>query len=108
MLEVSRVYDLIQTSSDIDSYRELNWTGSFNEYLQTVLENPRVCRNAYQRLYDMIMSYGTVEYKLMKEHMVHHQNPRVRRTTRTTRTMRSTTHVVFELDVWPINRIWLR
>ena len=72
MLEVSRVYDLIQTSSDIDSYRELNWTGSFNEYLQTVLENPRVCRNAYQRLYDMIMSYGTVEYKLMKEHMVHY------------------------------------
>ena len=72
MLEVSRVYDLIQTRSDIASYRELNWTGSFNEYLHTVLENPRVCRNAYQRLYDMIMSYGTVEYKLMKEHMVHY------------------------------------
>lgn len=72
MLDVSRVYDLIEKSVDIENYRELNWSGQFNDYLNMVLENPRIARNAYQRLYDMIMSYGTVDYKLMKERMVHY------------------------------------
>ncbi len=72
MLDVRRVYNLIEKSVDLTSYRELHWTGSFNDYLNLVIETPRVCRNAYQRLYDMVMSYGTVEYKLMKEHMVHY------------------------------------
>ena len=71
MLDLSRVYSLIEKSVDLERYRELNWEGTFDDYLSIVLENPRVCRNAYQRLYDMIMSYGTVEYKLMKERMVH-------------------------------------
>src|SRR5262249_35608896 len=41
---------------------ELHWEGSFEEYLQIVRERPQVTRNAYQRLYDMIISYGTEEY----------------------------------------------
>ena len=73
MMDVSRVFSLIEKSVNLERYRELNWTGSFNDYLNMMLENPRICRNAYQRLYDMIMSYGTVEYKLMKERMVHYE-----------------------------------
>jgi len=72
MLELSRIYNLVEKSADFESYKDLTWTGSFNDYLTLVTENPRVCRNAYQRLYDMIMSYGTVEYKLMKERIVHY------------------------------------
>ncbi len=72
MLDVSRVYSLIEESVEIAKYRELNWTGTFDEYLNMVIENPRIARNAYQRLYDMIMSHGTVDYKLMKERMVHY------------------------------------
>jgi serine protein kinase len=72
MLDISRIYSLVEKSVDIERYEELAWTGTFNDYLSMVLENPRVCRNAYQRLYDMIMSYGTVDYKLMKERIVHY------------------------------------
>jgi serine protein kinase len=38
-----------------DKYRPI----SFEEYLKMVFEDPRLVRNAYQRLYDMILSHGT-------------------------------------------------
>jgi len=41
-----------------DDYRDLHWEGSFNDYMALVGEKPVVIRNSYQRLYDMIMSYG--------------------------------------------------
>jgi len=34
----------------------------FDRYLQIVLKNPEVTRNAFQRVHDMIMSYGQSEY----------------------------------------------
>jgi len=52
----------IATLQDYDTYRDLHWEGSFEEYLQIVRERPQVTRNAFQRLYDMIMRYGEDEY----------------------------------------------
>jgi hypothetical protein len=43
-------------------YRDLSWDGSFEEYLQLIRERPKVTRNAFQRVYDMVLSYGTDEY----------------------------------------------
>ena len=71
-MDSSQIYRLIEKSVSLESYRELNWTGTFHDYLGLVTENPRICRNAFQRLFDMILSYGTVEYKSMKERMVHY------------------------------------
>ncbi|MBS1969262.1 MAG: serine protein kinase [Bdellovibrionales bacterium] len=39
-----------------------HWSGSFDDYLALVKKNPKVTRNAYQRLYDMIMEAGTEDY----------------------------------------------
>lgn len=39
-----------------------HWSGSFDDYLALVKKNPKVTRNAYQRLYDMIMESGTEDY----------------------------------------------
>ena len=47
---------------NVEEYRELHWEGSFEDYLNIVREDPRVCRTAYKRLYDMIISYGRTEY----------------------------------------------
>ena len=47
---------------DIDLYRDLSWEGSFEEYLGVVRARPEVTRNAFQRVYDMIISHGTEEY----------------------------------------------
>jgi serine protein kinase len=55
---------------DYKLYRELHWEGSFEEYLQIVREKPQVTRNAYQRLYDMIISFGTEEYIDNKKKLV--------------------------------------
>src|SRR5213083_1489677 len=43
-------------------YQELNWEGSFEDYLKLIQDNPRVTRNAFQRIYDMILSHGLEEY----------------------------------------------
>jgi serine protein kinase len=55
---------------DYKLYRELHWEGSFEEYLALVRERPQVTRNAYQRLYDMIVSHGTEEYIDNKKKLV--------------------------------------
>lgn len=54
------------------NYLDLNWSGSFNEYLEIVKKNPQVTRNAYQRMYDMIMEAGTREYIDFKKPIIHY------------------------------------
>src|SRR3954467_14093259 len=41
---------------------ELTWRGSFEDCLTRVRKNPAVTRSAFQRVYDMILSYGQEEY----------------------------------------------
>jgi serine protein kinase len=48
------------------SFRKLNWEGSFWDYLKLVEENPRLVRNAYQRLYDMVLSHGSETFEYCK------------------------------------------
>jgi serine protein kinase len=52
----------IAAMQDFDRYRDLAWEGSFEEYLAIVRDRPQVTRNAFQRVYDMVISYGTEEY----------------------------------------------
>ena len=59
----------LQTKSD---YQGLTWAGSFTDYLDIVKKNPKVTRNSFQRMYDMIMEKGTSEYVDVKKHMVHY------------------------------------
>ena len=55
---------------DYAQYRDLSWEGSFEEYLRLVRERPQVTRNAFARLYDMIVSYGEEEYIDNKKRLV--------------------------------------
>ncbi|HEX9619335.1 MAG TPA: serine protein kinase [Polyangiaceae bacterium] len=52
----------IARMQDYDRYRDLSWEGSFEDYLRIVRDRPQVTRNAFQRAYDMVISYGTEEY----------------------------------------------
>ncbi|MDA3863246.1 MAG: serine protein kinase [Deltaproteobacteria bacterium] len=52
---------------DEQAHRSLNWTGSFQDYLDLIKNNPNVIRTAYQRIYDMIMSYGLDVYTDQKK-----------------------------------------
>ncbi|MGE3965984.1 MAG: PrkA family serine protein kinase, partial [Planctomycetota bacterium] len=52
---------------------ETNWTGTYHDYLTILHEDPNVARNAFQRTYDMIMSYGTTEKVYLKEAYDHYK-----------------------------------
>jgi len=57
------IIGLISRQQDLEQFRKKNWEGSFSEYLDLVREDPRITRNAFQRVYDMIMSYGFEVYE---------------------------------------------
>ncbi|MCC7420447.1 MAG: serine protein kinase [Planctomycetaceae bacterium] len=59
MANARALLEQIAQKQSPDSYRQEHWTGSFDEYLDLVRANPKITRTAYQRLYDMILSYGT-------------------------------------------------
>ena len=58
MARGSEIVSLVSDRQDRDQFRRKNWIGTFEEYLDIVADNPLVTRTAYQRLYDMILSYG--------------------------------------------------
>ena len=41
-------------------FSHLHWNGNFQDYIDVVTENPHVTRNAFQRIYDMIMTLSLI------------------------------------------------
>jgi serine protein kinase len=60
------IISLVASRQDLDQFRKKNWVGSFQEYLDLVRERPEIARNAFERVYDMIMSYGTDSYEISR------------------------------------------
>jgi len=60
----------LATHHNVEEYQELNWSGTFEEYLDLVREHSRVVRASHQRLYDMILSHGIEEYLDNKKKIV--------------------------------------
>ena len=48
---------------DRQKYLKLHEEMGYEEYLQTVLQRPKLARNAFQYVYDMIMEKGTTEFQ---------------------------------------------
>src|SRR5262245_9854259 len=67
------ILDLVRKDKGAENFKELHWTGSFREYLDRVLEDPRIARNAFQRVYDMILSHGTDEVVERKERVTRYR-----------------------------------
>ncbi|MFQ5651360.1 MAG: PrkA family serine protein kinase [bacterium] len=67
------VISLIKSLQNVNVYKQLNWEGDFEDYLELVKANPKVTRNAFQRLYDMIVSYGTEEYEEYNEKIIRYK-----------------------------------
>lgn len=58
---------LKKSRSSVNNFKKLNWTGTFDDYLNIVYEQPKTPRNSYQRLYDMIISHGVSEFEYCKK-----------------------------------------
>jgi serine protein kinase len=57
------IISLVAQRQDLDQFRRKNWIGTFEEYLDLVRQKPEVTRNAFERVYDMIMTSGTHVYE---------------------------------------------
>ncbi|HVJ80169.1 MAG TPA: serine protein kinase [Planctomycetia bacterium] len=65
--------DFLRQRQNPGSYQKEHWEGSFEEYLQIVKANPRVTRNAFQRVYDMVLSYGSESTTHQREKIVRYK-----------------------------------
>lgn len=69
----SSIISLIAERQDLEQFRKKTWCGSFEEYLDLVRNQPKVVRNAFERVYDMILSYGTETYEVNRERHVRYR-----------------------------------
>src|SRR6266404_7410892 len=60
--ETLNILNLMSNLQSAQEYQELNWEGSLEDYLKLVQQSPRVTRNAFQRIYDMILAHGVEEH----------------------------------------------
>src|SRR4051812_14160292 len=57
------IISLVAQRQDLEQFRKKNWIGTFEEYLDLVRQKPETTRNAFERVYDMIMAAGTTVYE---------------------------------------------
>jgi serine protein kinase len=72
-LTATEILDMVRSRIRPEVYREHHWTGTFHDYLEIVLQDPKVTRTAFQRVYDMILSYGTEEYVEFKKKIIRYK-----------------------------------
>ena len=61
------INEFIEKNFKVSDFTHLHWEGTFQDYIEMVGDNPKVTRNAFQRVYDMIMSYGSTSYNEYKK-----------------------------------------
>ncbi len=64
---------MLGDNNAVREFRNFHWEGSFADYLDIVKNNPHVSRNAFQRIYDMILSWGTSSYLEYKKNIVRYK-----------------------------------
>jgi serine protein kinase len=64
------IVSVVEQHLNPDRFREQHWEGSFSDYLELVAANPRLARNAFQRIYDMIMHFGCKRYTSMRQELM--------------------------------------
>ncbi|HHI79888.1 MAG TPA: serine protein kinase, partial [Planctomycetes bacterium] len=72
MTEHQELMELVRKTVDTSKYADEHWEGSFQDYLGLLEENPLICRTSYQRVYDMVLSYGVTESEERREKTVHY------------------------------------
>jgi serine protein kinase len=73
MVDARSIISLIADRQDLEQFRRKTWVGTFEEYLDLVRQRPEVTRNAFERVYDMIIMYGTTTYEEFREKKVHYR-----------------------------------
>jgi len=67
------ILSVIDRHLDSEQFRQQHWEGTFFDYVDMVVANPRLASNAFQRVYDMILHFGTTKYSYLKQEFVHYK-----------------------------------
>jgi serine protein kinase len=70
-MDASKIIGAVTEKGFHDKFQQLHWNGSFQDYLNMVIEEPAIARTAFQRVYDMISSYGYDKYTEYKKEIYH-------------------------------------
>jgi len=65
-------FDRLSSLFNQKEFIALNEELSFSEYIERVRANPRLARNAWQRMYDMILSKGTETFERYRKTYIHY------------------------------------
>ena len=68
-----QIISLVGQQQDLEQFQKRHWQGSFADYLDIVRKRPEVTRNAFERIYDMIIEAGTESYQEGREQRTHFQ-----------------------------------
>ena len=72
-MEKKSILEKIEKLQDQSSFRDQHWEGSFEDYLEIVRQDPKVIRTSFERVYDMIVSYGVEDYTNFREPLIHYK-----------------------------------
>jgi serine protein kinase len=70
MTDAQSLLSIVDQHLSAEKFREQHWEGSFDEYMELVARNPKVARNAFQRVYEMIMSFGAERFTRQRQEMI--------------------------------------
>ncbi len=72
-MDAKKIFDEVKKDGFEKTYEELHWEGSFEDYLNMVIERPAIARSAFQRMSDMILSYGEEQYTEYKKRITRYK-----------------------------------
>lgn len=72
-VKTSEFFKRISSQYNKTQFEKLNRVISFREYLEEVVDNPKLVMLAHERMYRMIMSYGTEAYEVNGEKKVRYK-----------------------------------
>ncbi len=64
---------IVQNWKNTSQTSKMHWSGTLDEYLKMVKANPKITRNAFQRMYDMIVESGSEKYIDFKKEVVRYK-----------------------------------
>ena len=67
------ITDFVKEHYKPSDFSHLHWRGTFQDYVDIVAANPKVVRSAFQRIHDMVMSFGIEEYREFKKEIVRYK-----------------------------------
>ena len=67
------ILSLVEEHVNPTRFREQHWEGSFKDYLGLVVANPKVARNAFQRIYDLIVHFKAERYTYLRQELIRYE-----------------------------------